>query len=91
MCWLLAEGSEEVQFKIKKKTKLAKVMDAYCQKQGVQRQSLRFLFHRARIPEVCLALHVLLYCVPSSHTRYIDHEIKQDATAQSMEIEDGDM
>ena len=40
MCWLLAEGSEEVQFKIRKKTKLAKVMDAYCQKQGVERKSL---------------------------------------------------
>mmetsp|Transcript_84663 Transcript_84663/g.137256 ORF Transcript_84663/g.137256 Transcript_84663/m.137256 type:complete len:118 (-) Transcript_84663:679-1032(-) len=44
-------ANDEVQFKIKKKTKLSKVMDAYCNKQGVDRKSLRFLFDGQRIAD----------------------------------------
>jgi small ubiquitin-related modifier len=38
-----------VVFKIKKKTQLKKMMDAYCQRQGLQAQAVKFLFDGARI------------------------------------------
>ena len=43
-----AEGAE-VYFKIKRKTKLQKLMDAYCKKQGVSTSSIRFHFDGKRI------------------------------------------
>ena len=39
----------EVFFKCKKTTKLEKLMDAYCQRQGVNVHSIRFLFDGNRI------------------------------------------
>jgi len=58
---LLAAANDEVQFKIKKKTKLSKVMDAYCNKQGVDRKSLRFLFDGQRIADVILYIYTYIY------------------------------
>lgn len=42
------EGSE-VQFKIKKATPLKKLTDAYCQRQGVSFDSVRFLYDGNRL------------------------------------------
>ena len=45
-----ADGAE-VYFKIRRNTALKKLMDAYCKKQGVNRQSVRFLFDGAPLDE----------------------------------------
>ena len=42
------EGSE-VYFKIKKQTQLKKLMEAYCQRQGVDMNSVRFLYDGQRL------------------------------------------
>ena len=47
---------EEVQFKIKKRTALSKVMDAFCSKTSIERDSLVFLFDGKRIPKDANAL-----------------------------------
>jgi small ubiquitin-related modifier len=39
----------EVYFKIKKQTPLRKLMDAYCQRQGISPNSIRFLYDGQRI------------------------------------------
>jgi len=44
-----AQDGTEVLFKIKKHTPLKKLMDAYCARQGVQANSLRFLYDGERI------------------------------------------
>ncbi|KJE88408.1 ubiquitin [Capsaspora owczarzaki ATCC 30864] len=43
-----SDGSE-VNFKIKKTTKMSKLIDAYCQRVGINPASVRFLFDGARI------------------------------------------
>lgn len=45
------QDSNEVRFKIKSTTSLKKVMDAYCQRQGLQRDALRFLFDGDRVQD----------------------------------------
>lgn len=45
-----ADGAE-IFFKIKRVTQLKKLMDAYCKKQGVPRNSVRFLFDGSPILE----------------------------------------
>ena len=40
---------QEVQFKIKRKTKMSKVIKAFCEKQHVDEVKLRFLFDGKRI------------------------------------------
>jgi small ubiquitin-related modifier len=45
-----ADGAE-MYFKIKRGTQLKKLMDAYCKKQGISRQSVRFLFDGSPIDE----------------------------------------
>lgn len=44
------EGNE-IFFKIKKGTILKKLMDSYCQRQGISPQTVRFLYDGERIPE----------------------------------------
>lgn len=41
---VVSADGQETFFKIKRATKLAKLMDAYCKKQGTQRAQVRFLF-----------------------------------------------
>ncbi|CEP17613.1 hypothetical protein [Parasitella parasitica] len=41
--------SNEVFFKIKRSTQLKKLMDAYCERQGKQSNSVRFLYDGTRI------------------------------------------
>lgn len=45
------QDSNEVHFKIKSTTPLRKVMDAYCQRQGLRRDALRFLFDGDRVQD----------------------------------------
>jgi len=42
-------GGNEVFFKIKRKTSLKRLMDVYCEKQGLNRGSVRFTFDGSRI------------------------------------------
>jgi Ubiquitin-2 like Rad60 SUMO-like len=57
-----------VYFKIKKQTPLRKLMDAYCQRQGISPNSIRFLYDGQRIQaertpkEVCSSTtqHILV-------------------------------
>eukprot|EP01017_Pseudomicrothorax_dubius_P010846 TRINITY_DN1393_c0_g1_i1.p1 TRINITY_DN1393_c0_g1~~TRINITY_DN1393_c0_g1_i1.p1 ORF type:complete len:106 (-),score=26.77 TRINITY_DN1393_c0_g1_i1:198-515(-) len=46
-----SQEGEEVFFKIKKTTAFKKLMEAYCQRQGVNMQNVRFLFDGDRIAE----------------------------------------
>eukprot|EP00825_Cyclidium_porcatum_P042550 TRINITY_DN584_c0_g3_i4.p1 TRINITY_DN584_c0_g3~~TRINITY_DN584_c0_g3_i4.p1 ORF type:complete len:143 (-),score=42.88 TRINITY_DN584_c0_g3_i4:361-789(-) len=46
-----AQDGEEVFFKIKKTTQFKKLMEAYCQRQSVTLQSVRFIFDGDRILE----------------------------------------
>eukprot|EP00999_Lentomonas_sp_LEN2_P001592 NODE_2655_length_526_cov_68.764411_g2605_i0.p1 GENE.NODE_2655_length_526_cov_68.764411_g2605_i0~~NODE_2655_length_526_cov_68.764411_g2605_i0.p1 ORF type:complete len:104 (-),score=26.78 NODE_2655_length_526_cov_68.764411_g2605_i0:137-448(-) len=45
-----ADGAE-VYFKIKRTTPLRKLMDAYCKKQGINRNSIRFHFDGQRLDD----------------------------------------
>jgi len=46
-----SQDGSEIFFKIKKSTNLKKLMDAYCQRQGLQANSCRFIFDGERIKE----------------------------------------
>ena len=46
-----AQDGTEVYFKVKKTTKLKKLMDAYCARVGKEAGSIRFLFDGDRIQE----------------------------------------
>ncbi|GLC48186.1 hypothetical protein PLESTB_000068600 [Pleodorina starrii] len=43
------QTGNEVHFKVKMKTKLEKVFNAYCNKKGVEPSSVRFLFDGTRV------------------------------------------
>ena len=45
----VTDGNNEVFFKIKKTTPLKKLMDAFCERQGKQRNTVRFLFDGTRV------------------------------------------
>jgi len=45
----VAQEGTEVYFKIKKNTPLRKLMDAYCERQGVASNAVRFLYDGNRI------------------------------------------
>lgn len=47
----LTQDGEEVFFKIKSTTQLKKLMDAYCQRQGLSANNVRFLFDGERLHE----------------------------------------
>jgi hypothetical protein len=47
----VTDGNNEVFFKIKKSTKLNKLMRAFCERQGKDMQTVRFLFDGARVRE----------------------------------------
>lgn len=63
----VTDNNNEVFFKIKRTTQLSKLMNAFCDRQGKQMQTVRFLFDGARVnptdsPEsVCLLLFTLLW------------------------------
>lgn len=56
----VTDNNNEVFFKIKRSTQLKKLMDAFCERQGKQASTVRFLFDGTRVrPEdtpdtVCL-------------------------------------
>ena len=62
----VTDNNNEVFFKIKRTTQLSKLMNAFCDRQGKQIATVRFLFDGARVnptdsPEsVCLPLTTLL-------------------------------
>lgn len=45
----VTDNSNEVFFKIKRSTKLEKLMTAFCERQGKSLNSVRFLFDGARV------------------------------------------
>lgn len=47
----VTDGTTDVTFKVKQKTPLSRVMDAFCKRIGKQRSSLRFLFDGERVQE----------------------------------------
>lgn len=46
-----AQDGSEIFFKIRPTTQLKKLMDSYCQRQGVDPKTVRFLFEGTRISE----------------------------------------
>lgn len=46
---VLDQEDQEVLFKIKKSTALKKMMDAYCERKGIDRRAIRFAFNGDRI------------------------------------------
>jgi len=46
-----AQDGSEIFFKIRPSTQLKKLMDSYCQRQGVDPKTVRFLFEGTRINE----------------------------------------
>merc|ERR1712039_908726 len=46
---VVAQDGNEVYFKIRKTTPMKKLMGAYCERQGVSLDSIRFLFNGQRI------------------------------------------
>ena len=46
-----AQDGTEIYFKIKRTTQLKKLMDAYCQRQGLANNQCRFIFDGERIKE----------------------------------------
>lgn len=74
--WMLQDGNE-VFFRIKRSTQLKKLMNAYCDRQSVDFNSIAFLFDGRRLraeqtpDEVCvciisLLLHLYRVCIISS-------------------------
>jgi len=47
----VTDNASEVFFKIKRSTQLKKLMDAFCQRSGKSRQSVRFLFDGQRVQD----------------------------------------
>ncbi|KAG5363670.1 Ubiquitin-like protein SMT3 [Yarrowia sp. B02] len=47
----VTDSSSEIFFKIKKSTQLKKLIDAFCQRQGKQKSSLRFLYDGQRVTD----------------------------------------
>jgi hypothetical protein len=45
----VTDGNNEVFFKIKRSTQLKKLMDAFCERQGKDQKSVRFLFDGTRV------------------------------------------
>lgn len=64
----VTDNNNEVFFKIKRTTQLKKLMDAFCERQGKQPSTVRFLFDGTRVrPEdtpdtVCSSMTTLLFC-----------------------------
>ena len=59
----VTDNNNEVFFKIKRSTKLEKLMNAFCERQGKQMSTVRFLFDGTRVqpgdsPETVSALLV---------------------------------
>jgi small ubiquitin-related modifier len=50
LCHLLQDGSV-VHFKLKKNTALKKLMNAYCERQGLRSNSIRFVFDGTNLTE----------------------------------------
>ncbi|KAG4442861.1 hypothetical protein IFR05_001657 [Cadophora sp. M221] len=48
---VIDQSSQEICFKIKRSTQLKKVMNAYCQRQGLDMKAVRFLFDGERLQE----------------------------------------
>jgi len=48
---VVAQDGGEVFFKIKKSTQLRKLMDAYCDRQAISPNSIRFLYDGQRVRE----------------------------------------
>jgi small ubiquitin-related modifier len=48
---VVSQDGSEVYFKIKKTTQLRKLMDAYCSRQAINPNSIRFLFDGQRVRE----------------------------------------
>lgn len=48
----VTDGNNEVFFKIKRSTQLKKLMDAFCDRQGKDKKTVRFLFDGTRVNEV---------------------------------------
>ena len=46
-----AQDGSEVHFKIKKGTSMSKLMTAYCERQGVDRSAVRFLYDGQRVTD----------------------------------------
>lgn len=46
-----AQDGSEIFFKIKPTTQLKKLMDSYCQRQGVDSKTVRFLYEGNRVQE----------------------------------------
>lgn len=47
----VTDNNNEVFFKIKRSTQLKKLMDAFCDRSGKNRQSVRFLFDGTRVTD----------------------------------------
>ena len=47
----VTDGSNEVFFKIKRSTKLEKLMNAFCERQGKDKRTVRFLFDGTRVQD----------------------------------------
>lgn len=45
----VTDNNNEVYFKIKRSTQLKKLMDAFCERQGKQPSTVRFLFDGTRV------------------------------------------
>eukprot|EP00056_Hartaetosiga_gracilis_P021794 m.26370 g.26370 ORF g.26370 m.26370 type:complete len:93 (+) comp9269_c0_seq1:169-447(+) len=48
---VVGQNGNSVHFKIKKKTQLKKLMDTYCQRQGLNKGSVRFMFDGEQIKD----------------------------------------
>lgn len=68
----VTDNNNEVFFKIKRSTKLEKLMNAFCERQGKSPNSVRFLFDGTRVQPTDTPDAVCLLCAylsPFSHAR----------------------
>ena len=66
---VVTQDGNEIYFKCKMTTPLSKLMNAFCQRQGVQMNSVRFLFDGQRVNQSHTPKDVRPACLPSPPNR----------------------
>lgn len=99
----VTDNNNEVFFKIKKSTKLEKLMGAFCERQGKALNSVRFLFEGQRVqptdtPDTVSAPTSRLLAEPTGNASFVASTLSPQFTARliltdtnfQLEMADGD-
>lgn len=91
----VTDNNNEVFFKIKRSTKLQKLMTAFCHRQGKSENSVRFLFEGQRVqptdtPDTVGCCLAALSRVILADAGNLEHSTNLDSFHPQLEMQDGD-